>query len=410
LELDVFSELYVPKPWPEGQRAAEAAAYKDLIEEVKLADRVGFKTAWLAEHHFREVRSHVAAPEVFIGALSQVTEQIRLGFGVTLMPHGFGHPVRVAEKVATADVLSGGRVEWGTGRSTAMEQAAFGVALDDVSKEQWREAVQTVVAAWRSEGDSFSWDGKYLQFPGRPEAHPTRAILPKPTQDPHPPAWLAAASTGSAKAAGEAGLGLLLFSHLQTVDAVAELIEIYREASKNAEPLTDVVNNRVGVFTLVHCADSKDDLERNGVWDAVRWWYQTFAEATLEWDFRQFSKEQQDALYGRVKKHADGDFDERAFSDADMIIIGDVEECTEKLRRFAAAGVDQMLCACNFGPMPHEKVLRSIELLGTEVLPELRRSDVPATARGATDVAPPAFVTPGNFPIREAGESGISPD
>ena len=129
MKVDLLYEIDSPPPWdgshPCGQRAREQRAYRDALEQVKLADELGFNIAWFVEHHFREGRSHSPAPEVIIGALSQCTEQIRLGFGVTLMPHAFTPPMRVAEKVATADILSGGRVEWGTGRSTPQEQAAF---------------------------------------------------------------------------------------------------------------------------------------------------------------------------------------------------------------------------------------------------------------------------------------------
>jgi alkanesulfonate monooxygenase SsuD/methylene tetrahydromethanopterin reductase-like flavin-dependent oxidoreductase (luciferase family) len=398
VKLDLFHEIDVPKPWPDGQRAAEQAAFKRTIEEVKLADRLGFTTAWFVEHHFREQRSHCAAPEVVIGALSQLTEQIRLGFGVSLMPHGFTHPIRVAEKVATTDVLSGGRIEWGTGRSTAMEQAAFGVPLDDEAREQWREAVETVVAAWRSEGDSFSWDGKYLSFPARPQHHATRAVVPKPVQDPHPPAWLAGVSPGSVKAAGAAGVGLLSFAILQPIDLMAEHIRLYREAAANPNPITGVVNNKVGAFTLVHCAESAEQAEANGAWDAVWWWYHSFAESTLDWDFREFTDEQKEALFPLLKKHADGDFNPRDFNEADMIIIGDVDECVEKMRLYAAAGVDHLLCYCSFGGMKHEAVMRNLELLGTEVLPRVKDAGVDAQLllkRKRHDVVAPPMTTPG---------------
>ena len=132
MKLDLLYEIDVPKPWPGPTPRASARpsrpAYEEAIEQIKLADKLGFNTTWHVEHHFREGRSHSPAPEVIIGALSQCTENLRLGFGVTLMPHAFTPPMRVAEKVATADILSGGRVEWGTGRSTPMEQIAFGVA------------------------------------------------------------------------------------------------------------------------------------------------------------------------------------------------------------------------------------------------------------------------------------------
>ncbi|HVW43785.1 MAG TPA: LLM class flavin-dependent oxidoreductase, partial [Amycolatopsis sp.] len=100
MKLDLLYEIDAPKPWPGkhpyGQKAVEQAAYREAIEQIKLADKLGFHTTWHVEHHFREGRSHSPAPEVLLGALSQVTERIRLGFGVTLLPHPFTPPMRVA--------------------------------------------------------------------------------------------------------------------------------------------------------------------------------------------------------------------------------------------------------------------------------------------------------------------------
>jgi alkanesulfonate monooxygenase SsuD/methylene tetrahydromethanopterin reductase-like flavin-dependent oxidoreductase (luciferase family) len=113
VKLDLLYEVQAPQPWgrphPYGQREAERKSYFDVLEQVKLADRLGFGTAWFVEHHFREGQSHCPAPEVVIGALSQITQNIRLGFGVTLTPHPFRHPVLNAERIATADLLSRGR-------------------------------------------------------------------------------------------------------------------------------------------------------------------------------------------------------------------------------------------------------------------------------------------------------------
>ena len=187
MKLDLLYEIDVPKPWndgphPYGQRIAEQRAYEETIEQIKLADKLGFHTTWHVEHHFREGRSHSPAPEVIIGALSQCTENIRLGFGVTLMPHAFTPPMRVAEKVATADILSGGRVEWGTGRSTPMEQTAFGVDRD------------------ASQGDGPGGD------PGR-RRHVGERVLRVPRQVPRLPAphGHAQAGAGSAPAVLDGG-------------------------------------------------------------------------------------------------------------------------------------------------------------------------------------------------------------
>src|SRR3990172_6893087 len=147
MKLDLLYEIDVPKPWgkphPAGQREQEQRAYREAFEQIKLADELGFNGVWVVEHHFREGRSHCPASEVVIGALSQITKNLRLGFGVVLMPYGFIHPARVAEKVATADVLSQGRVEWGTGRSTPLEQIALGVERER-SKEHMSEGREIV--------------------------------------------------------------------------------------------------------------------------------------------------------------------------------------------------------------------------------------------------------------------------
>ena len=156
MKLDLLYEVDVPKPWDGpgviGQRVSEQRAYREALEQIKLADTFNFETVWMVEHHFREGRSHCPASEVWLGALSQATENIRLGFGVTLLPFGFIHPARVAEKVATVDLLSGGRVEWGTGRSTPMEQTAFGVdreASRVMRTQETREPRGVSTGSWR---------------------------------------------------------------------------------------------------------------------------------------------------------------------------------------------------------------------------------------------------------------------
>src|SRR5262249_42749561 len=116
--------------FPEGQKLSQQVAYRQAIEQIQLADKLGFNTIWLVEHHFREGLSVSPSPEALLGGLALTTENIRLGFGVVLTPFGFVHPARIAEKVATVDILSHGRVEWGTGRSTPMERAVFGVPDD----------------------------------------------------------------------------------------------------------------------------------------------------------------------------------------------------------------------------------------------------------------------------------------
>lgn len=371
MKLDLLYEFqpaiapYEAKPHPYGQRDGEVEAYHQAIEQIQLADKVGFQTVWCVEHHFRELRSACPTPEAVLGGLALTTKNIRLGFGVVLMPFGFVHPARVAEKVATVDIMSRGRVEWGTGRSTPMEQTAFGVPANDTSKEQWKEAVGIVVRMW--EEKRFSYESENFSMPERVQT-------PKPYQDPHPPCWVAAASERSAETAGENGLGLLSFSLFQPVSAMASTIAAYRAAhTRCQQPLTRVPNDRVGAYTLVHCCDDLDEASDYGLWDSVRWWYHHLAEFTLEWELPNLSQEEQKEVFPLLKDQIEGEVPVDRYQDEDMIICGTPEMCLEKILRYEEAGVDQLLCYVQFGMLPHEKVMRGLDLLGTKVIPELEK-------------------------------------
>ena len=363
MKLDVLYEVDAPKPWsgphPQGQRQAEQRAYREAVEQIRLADRMGFHTIWAVEHHFREGRSHCPAPEVLLGHLAGLTEQIRMGFGVTLTPFGFTPPQRIAEKVATVDILSGGRVEWGTGRSTPMEQTAFGVDREK-SRDDWQEAIEIVCGMWRDE---------YFEYKSDRFEFPRRMVTPKPVQDPHPPCWMAATSAGSAEVAGSNGLGLLSFSIMQPLDKMAAQVRAYRAAAQDAKPLTDVTTNKVAAYTLVHCTDGKKADQR--VWDSVAWWYRNLAEFTLEWELPHLSPDERESTFPLLKPLTKGTVPVEAFDAGDMIVIGDVETCVRKMKHYADLGVDELICYVQFGYLEHQSILRTLEILGKEVLPEL---------------------------------------
>jgi alkanesulfonate monooxygenase SsuD/methylene tetrahydromethanopterin reductase-like flavin-dependent oxidoreductase (luciferase family) len=374
MDLSLLYEFDVPKPWdgehPWGQRMAERRVYKENIQQIVAADKLGFNTIWCVEHHFRENRSHMPSNEVVLGALSQITDKIKLGFGVSLMPHEFIHPVRVAEKIATVDVLSGGRAVWGMGRSTPMEQIAFGVDIPR-TKDKMKAAARSVVGMWAEE--YYEEHSEFLDFP-------KRMVTPKPWQDPHPAAWMAASTESSAVMAGENGCGLLCFSIMQPLSKLKPVVDAYREAQKRAVPLTSVHTNKVGIYTLVHCAESRDDFEKNRLWDSMWWWYKGLAEFHLKWEMAHLTPEQQAQAFPLMEKQARGDFDITQFDKEDMVIVGTPDECLEKFLKYEELGVDELLCYLNFGYLPHEAVMKSIELLGTHIIPQLAKRGANRTA------------------------------
>ena len=228
--------------------------------------------------------------------MSQRTEQIKMGFGVTLTPFGFTHPARVAEKVATVDVLSQGRVEWGTGRSTPMEQTAFGVDREK-SRDEWREAIEIICGMWRDE---------YFEYESDSFSFPRRMVTPKAVPGPRtrPAGWPPPRSRRR-RSPAPTGWVLLSFTIMQPIEMMGQAIALYRKAQANVNPLTDVTNNRVAAYTLVHAADSLETAKNNGLYPSLKWWYENLAQFTIDWEFPNTPQEEVDRIFPLMKPLAD---------------------------------------------------------------------------------------------------------
>lgn len=148
MKFGIFYELQLPRPWNEGD---EHRLYLNALEQLELADRLGYDHAWQVEHHFLEEYSHSPAPESFLAAASQRTKKIRLGHGIYQLTTN--HPARVAERVATLDLLSSGRCEFGMGESASItELEPFGVNMEN-KREVFEEAVRAIIPMFK-EGPS----------------------------------------------------------------------------------------------------------------------------------------------------------------------------------------------------------------------------------------------------------------
>ena len=174
-----FGLLYETQRPYQGTDIDWNALYKETLAQCELADQVGFDNLWFVEHHFLTGFSGSPCPEVLFGALSQITKQIRIGFGVCILP--YHHPVRVAERVAMVDQLTDGRVEFGTGRSNAYEQMGLGIDPRE-TRERWEESISMLPKIWQS--DEFSYEGKFW-------GGPIRRVLPNTYQQPLPRMYLA---------------------------------------------------------------------------------------------------------------------------------------------------------------------------------------------------------------------------
>ena len=182
MKFGIFYEHQLPRPWTEG---AELRLFQDALDQVELADRLGIDHAWEVEHHFLEEYSHSSAPEVFLAAASQRTKRIRLGHGIVLMPPGYNAPARIAERIATLDLVSNGRVDWGTGESASRaELEGFGIEADE-RRAMWRETVEQVANMMVMDPYP-GFQGKYfsmpagMSFPSRCRSRTRRCGWPAP--------------------------------------------------------------------------------------------------------------------------------------------------------------------------------------------------------------------------------------
>jgi alkanesulfonate monooxygenase SsuD/methylene tetrahydromethanopterin reductase-like flavin-dependent oxidoreductase (luciferase family) len=362
MKFALFYEIPVARPWDEDK---ERQAYANTIEQAVLGDKMGFHSFWTVEHHFLEEYSHCSNPEVLYGAIAAKTERIRIGYGVRLLPQPYNHPIRTAESVAVLDLISNGRVEFGTGRSsTRAELEGFGVDPYE-TRAQWREALDHIVGAWTN--DVHSFDGEYWQMP-------PRRVLPKPLQKPHPPIWGATSSPPGHKEIGKAGIGLCSFTVGVPPEELAERFALYREGlAECVKPAGKFINDQAATFTMVHCADRAEDAYEDAA-ESFLWYVRTGGKligSVAEWlEGKELgSYEYTKSTLDRVRDGSTSHLNFEYLRDSGSAVVGDPDECIRTAKRYEAAGCDLLLCLVNPYKIPHDKVMRSIELMGQHVLP-----------------------------------------
>jgi alkanesulfonate monooxygenase SsuD/methylene tetrahydromethanopterin reductase-like flavin-dependent oxidoreductase (luciferase family) len=405
----LFGLLYEMQRPFEGTNIDWNTLYKETLEQCELADQMGFDNLWFVEHHFLTGFSGSPCPEVIFGALSQITKRIRMGFGVSILP--YHHPIRVAERVAMVDQLTDGRVEFGTGRSNAYEQLGLGIDPRE-TRAMWEESLTMIPQIWQA--DEFSWEGRFWKVP-------PRRVLPKPYQKPHPRIYMACTQTESFKLAAEKGIGVLSSATYAT-SVLAEHVKTYRDNIKHAKPVGAFINafwgNNVHAFCGADnqaarelCAQSlktffgPDKPYIQGRINA----YEELLEAWggvpdhLQADFGRWLRQSDDAHKAQAiragisldsgpgaARAAFAQLDADTLCERGVIIAGDPESCIKAIRMYEEIGVDQVIMIMQTETVPHERVMRSIEMFGKYVLPTFREAakgtiDAAATSGGASN-------------------------
>lgn len=389
MRFGIFYEHQLPRPWGPDD---EFRLLQDALDQVELADRLGIDFVWEVEHHFLEEYSHSSAPEVFLAAASQRTSRIRLGHGIVQLPLAFNHTARVAERAATLDLLSDGRVELGTGESSSeAELGGFGIDRE-TKREQWAEALDALTRMLVEEPFQGA-DGPHLRMP-------PRNVVPKPRQKPHPPLWVACSRKETIHLAAQKGLGALSFSFVNPDEAKHWVDDYYATlTSEECVPAGFSVNPNLAVVLPFMCHHDEQTAIDRGLdgghffgYSLLHYYafgrhrpgrtdiWAEFQERRSQFGFdRGVAATTGDHLGATVERNGIGSL---------RGAVGTPEQIRDLVRAYEEVGVDQVIFVAQAGRNRHEHICEAMELFAAEVLPEFAERADAAEAAKAERLAP----------------------
>ena len=377
MRFGVFYELQLPKPWHEGD---ERRLFHEALDQVVLADRLGFDYAWEVEHHFLDEYSHSSAPEVFLAAAAARTKRIRLAHGIRQVIPNYNHPARTAEGLATLDIISDGRVDFGIGEgATRLELGAFKIPAKEKRAMSLEAAEQ--VANMMVLDPYPGFEGKYFSMP-------CRNVLPKPVQKPHPPMWMACTNRETIKVAATNGVGALAFSFLDP-DEAKRWIDIYYGIIKSDEcvPLGHFVNANVALVSAFSMHRDREEAMRRGFENFEFFGYAMNALVAHD------SVPGRSDLWGEYLAKRGNRTEEMIMASKALVGpnasgIGTPEDMHHHLRALQEVGVDQTIFLQQAGKNRHEHICESLELFADAVMPSFVAEREEREARKQKELAP----------------------
>ena len=350
------------------QGQSSAKRYRDTLDQIQLADELGFDNAWFAELHFEPASSITPSPLMLAAAAAQRTKRIRLGVAVNLLP--LHNPIRLAEDIATLDVLSDGRAEFGVGRgSMPAHFQGFGVPLEE-SRERFLEFLEFIIMAWTTEEVSF--EGKYFKVV-------ELNVAPKPIQTPHPPIRIASNSPDTFEMVGRLGYNMFASTVVLPMYKLREGVKLYRDTLAAFGHLPDTrelsLNTAVYIATDAREAKSIPEASVNSFLNIVR----SSANKAAARQPPGANPRTAETLTRFGNMTYDGWCDEIA-------VVGDPGLCIEKLEALQTElRPTEIICFFNPGGMiESSQVMEAMRLFATEVIPHFRRA---STLVGSPDGA-----------------------
>jgi alkanesulfonate monooxygenase SsuD/methylene tetrahydromethanopterin reductase-like flavin-dependent oxidoreductase (luciferase family) len=377
MRFGVFYELQLPRPWAPGD---EHRLFKEALDQVVLADRLGYDHAWEVEHHFLEEYSHSSAPEVFLASAAALTRTIRLGHGIRQVIARYNHPARTAECVATLDIMSDGRVDFGIGEgATRLELGGFNVPAKE-KRAMSLEAAEQIANMMVLE--------PYPGFEGKSFSMPCRNVLPKPVQKPHPPMWMACTNRDTIKLAASLGLGALAFAFTNAEEA-RNWSTIYYDIIRSdaCVPLGWSVNANIAMVSAFSIHRDRAEAIRRGQEGFEFFGYALNALVAQDtvpgysrlWPtFLEKRGDKTDRLIAAAAEHNAGQ----------AAGIGTPEDMRRHLRGYQEAGIDEIIFMQQAGRNRHDHICEALSLFAAEVMPEFKAELAAREAEKAARLAP----------------------
>lgn len=373
-----FSLIYEAQT-VENSREGDHQIFHDIVEQSLLAEELGFDVIWAVEHTALTHYAHMSAPETFLAYIAGRTERIHIGHGVICLPPAMNHPVKIAERIATLDILSRGRVHFGMGKGgTQQEAGTFGYSLDDLPP-MIDEAMYLVPRMFVE--DEIEHHGEFIDIPRRP-------IHPRPYQDPHPPLYMATTKDEGLIMAGSRGIGALVLG-FGGPEEVARKNELYRTAWKNRKP-EDQVGSRPTEHVAALCPaivlDDRDEARKIGLrgqrffLEAITYWGKggTGTPDPTQW----FEEDENEIVRADASSVIRTSF---ASEDIEVDLTdsysaqfnpnhayGTVQDAIGYIERLKESGADEILLLCQMGTVPQWAQLETIRNIGEHVIPHFR--------------------------------------
>jgi alkanesulfonate monooxygenase SsuD/methylene tetrahydromethanopterin reductase-like flavin-dependent oxidoreductase (luciferase family) len=370
VKFSMIFEAQLAHPTPERERQT----FLDCVDQAVYAEEMGFDRIWAVEHHSLLRYAHMSAPDVFLSFVAARTSRIRIGHGVVCMPFGYGHPIRVAERAATLDLLSGGRLDLGAGRGATLQEMAMCGVNPATTYEEVEEALRIIGSCWTQE--QFEWHGTLDIGPGQ--------VLPRPSQTPHPPLFMACSKAETLRTAAEYGIGALVLG-FAGAEEIAAMRKVYDEAialRTGEQFVSSVQNDHFAALCPTVVADDGAEAFRIGARgqrffaESILHWYGGGPEPSEDTEDDDNAAALQQEKEAIVAKLHEANIPVRPSSTGTYNIdhaYGTAARAVEYVEQLADIGVDEVICLIQMGTVPHAAAMETIRQWGTQVIPRFQK-------------------------------------